>query len=317
MAKVELGNIQIRSLKDVWINEEQDFTPWLAENIEHLSKLIGIPIAVEQTEKKVGSHELDIFGRVEGGDAIVIVENQLDATDHKHLGQLITYAAGLEAAIIIWVASEIGDDHRTAVKWLNRNMSEKISFFLVRPELIQVDNSKPAVRFQLEAAPSEFERRLRETVEDESAPRFEFRRKFWEELFVYLAANGHPWAQGRIAPKEAWVSSTVGRRGVNVNVSMAQGSRIRVEIYCPNDADKQMFDKVFANKQEIEKKLIPEAVSWERLDDSKASRIAVYRNYDKDQAATDTPHRKELFSWIGNQLSSMRQIAKQCLVGKP
>ena len=317
MAKVELGNIQIRSAKDIWKNEEKDFTPWLAENIDHLSRLIGIPITVEQTEKRVGAYELDIFGRVEGGDAVVIVENQLDATDHKHLGQLITYAAGLEAAIIIWVAPDIGDDHRLAVHWLNRNMNEGISFFLVRPEIIQVDNSKPAVRFQLEAAPSEFERRLRETVEDESAPRFEFRRKFWEDLFAYLSANGHPWAQGRRATKEAWISSSVGKAGIRVNVSMALGSRIRVEIYCSDDSDKQLFDTLFVNKPEIEKRLGAETVSWERLDGSKASRIAVYREYDKEQAATDTQHRRELFSWVGNQLSAMRDVANQYLVTKP
>jgi hypothetical protein len=316
MAKIELGNIQIKSAKDVWKHEEKDFTPWLAENIDHLSKLIGIPIAVEQTEKRVGAYELDIFGRVEGSDAIVIVENQLDPTDHKHLGQLITYAAGLEAAIVIWIAPEVGDDHRSAIKWLNRNMSEKVSFFLVRPEVIQVDNSKPAVRFQLEAAPSEFEKRLRESVEDESAPRFEFRRKFWEDLFAYLAANGHPWAQGRRTTKEGWISSSVGTSGIAVNVSMAQGSRIRVEIWMRDDADKQIFEALLAKKAEIEKRLEGETVSWERLDDSRASRVAVYRNYDKEQAANDTPQRKEIFSWIGTQLSAMREIAKKYLVSK-
>ena len=317
MAKVELGSIQTKSVKEIWKNEERDFTPWLAENIEHLSSLIGITIEVEQTEKRVGSYELDIFGRVGGSDAVVIVESQLDATDHKHLGQLITYAAGLEAAIVIWVAPEVGDDHRSAVKWLNRNMTEKISFFLVRPEVIVVDDSKPAVRFQLEAAPSEFERRLRETVEVENAPRFEFRRKFWEDLFAFLSANGHPWAQGRRATKESWVSSSVGRAGVNVNVSMALGSRIRVEIWCPDDSDKQMFDTLFGNRAEIEKKLGGETVSWERLDGSRSSRVAVYKNYDKEQAASDTPHRRDIFSWVGSQLSAMREIAKQYLVAKP
>jgi len=316
MAKLELGNIQIKSAKDIWKNEEKDFTPWLAENIEHLSKLIGIPIAVEQTEKRVGAYELDIFGRVEGGDAVVIVENQLDATDHKHLGQLITYATGLEAAIIIWIAPEIGEDHRSAIEWLNRNINEKISFFLIRPEVIQVDNSKPAVRFQLEAAPSGFERRLRESVEDENTPRFEFRRKFWEDLLAYLASNVHSWAQGRRTTKDSWISSSIGRSGVGVNVCMAQGSRIRVEIYCSNDSDKQIFETLFARQAEIEKRLDGENVSWERLDDSRASRVAVYRNYDKEQAASDTPHRKELFSWIGNRLSVMRDIAKQYLISK-
>jgi hypothetical protein len=316
MTKVELGNIQIKSAKDVWKHEEKDFTPWLAENIEHLSKVIGIPIKVEQTEKKVGAYELDILGRIEGSDAVVIVENQLDAIDHKHLGQLITYAAGLEAAIVIWVAPEVSDDHRAAIKWLNRNIGEKVLFFLIRLEVIGVDDSKPAIRFQLEAAPSETERRFREIVEDENAPRFEFRRKFWEDLLTYLAANGHPWAQGRRTTKEGWISSSVGMANIGVNVSMAQGSRIRVEIWIRDDSDKEIFETLFAKKVEIEKRLEGETVSWERLDDSKASRIAVYRNYDKEQAASETQHRRELFSWIGKRLTEMREIAKKHLISK-
>jgi hypothetical protein len=316
MAKVELGNIQIKSAKDIWKHEEKDFTPWLAENVEHLSKLIGIPITVEQTEKRVGAYELDILGGVEGSDAVVIIENQLEATDHKHLGQLITYAAGLEAAIVIWIAPEVGDDHRSAIEWLNRNMNKKVSFFLIRPEVIQVDNSKPAVRFQLEASPSEFEKRFRETVEDENAPRFEFRRKFWEDLLAYLAANGHSWAQGRRTTKEGWISSFIGMAGISANISMAQGSRIRVEIYCSDDSDKQIFETLYAKKDEIEKRLEGEKVSWERLDDTRASRVAIYRDYDKEQAANDTQHRKEIFSWIGNKISVMRDIAKKYLILK-
>ena len=197
MAQPPLGKIQPLNLRELWKHEEHDFTPWLAENIDQLSAVLGVPIVVDQTEHKVGSYELDILGHVEENDAVVIVENQLQATDHTHLGQLITYAAGLEAAIIVWIAPEVRDEHRSAIEWLNSHSDEKVSFFLVRPEVFRIDSSNPAIRFQLEAGPSEFGRRLKGIVEDKDSPRYEFRRKFWEDLLQYLANNGHPWAKGR------------------------------------------------------------------------------------------------------------------------
>lgn len=314
MSQPQLGKLQLLNPHDVWKHEERDFTPWLAENVEDLSALLGVQIVVDHKEHRVGNYELDILGHVEENGAIVIIENQLQPTDHGHLGQLITYAAGLEAALIIWIAAEVRDEHRTAIKWLNSNMVGKISFFLVRPEVVRVDNSNPAIRFQLEAGPSEFRQRLREIVENEDAPRHEFRRRFWEGLLQYLANNGHPWAKGRNTTKESWINSAVGKSGVAVNASMAQGSRMRVEIYCSSDPDKVQFDKLYAQRQEIQSKLQGEDVQWERLDGAAASRVAVYRPYDKEQVGEDTPQRTELYAWISKHLTTLRAVAKKFLV---
>lgn len=319
MSQPQLGKLQLVNPRDLWKHEERDFTPWLAENIENLSALLGVQIVIDHKEHKVGNYELDILGHVEveGNDAkVVIIENQLQETDHGHLGQLITYAAGLKAALVIWIAAEVRDEHRTAIEWLNSNMVEKVSFFLVRPEIIRIDNSIPAIRFQLEAGPSEFGRRLRGVVENENAPRYEFRRRFWEGLLQYLATNGHPWAKGRNTTKESWIISTVGKSGVGVNVSMAQGSRIRVEIYCSNDPDKILFEKLHAQKQEIQSKLQGEDVQWERLDGAAASRVAVYRPYDKEQVGEDSAQRTELYGWISKQLTTLRVIAQRYLVDR-
>lgn len=316
MPEPELGQIQVVTPREVWKHEEREFTPWLAEHIDQLSAALGVPIVVDQTEHKVGNYELDILGRVEENDAVVIVENQLSSTDHGHLGQLITYAAGLKAAIIVWIAGEVRDEHRSAIEWLNSHTDDKVSFFLVRPEVFRIDDSRPAVRFHVEASPSEFNRRLKSVVETEESPRHEFRRKFWEDLFEYLAANGHPWAKGRATTKDSWISSAVGKSGVGVNVSMAQGTRMRVEIYCSNDGDKVLFDSLYAQREVIEAQFPGEDVSWERLEDATASRVAVYRPYDKQQAASDTPHRRELYAWIAKQLTAFRAIARRHLVDK-
>jgi len=313
MTKPDLGDLKILNPREVWKSEEKDFSPWIVENIQKLSEVVGVPFTAEQTEKKVGSYELDIYGRVEGTDAPVIIENQLGETDHKHLGQLITYAAGLDAGVIIWIATEITDEHRAAVEWLNRNTNDTVSFFLVRPEVLKIDESKPAPRFFLEASPSEFKRILREAVETEEAPRHQFRRKFWGDFLSFLASNGHSWAEGRRATKEAWLSTFIGKSGITVNVSMAMGSRIRVEIYCSQDAEKKLYKQLQTHKPEIEQVLTGEQVSWEPLEDSAASRVAVYQSYNKDEVADDTPERKELFKWIEAQLLKLREIAKKYL----
>lgn len=310
---LSLGHLKIVDPRSVWKNEERDFTPWIAANIDRLCEAIGVPFTVDQTEKRVGAYELDIFGRVEGSDAPVIIENQLTATDHKHLGQLITYASGLDAALIIWIAAEVTDEHRAAVDWLNKSTGDSVSFFLVRPEVLQIDNSNPAVKFVIEASPSEFKRVLREAVEGEEAPRHEFRRRFWGALLLYLGEKGHSWAVGRRAPKDSWISSPVGKAGVGVNVSMAMGSRMRVEIYCGNDRDKSLFRALQAHKLNIEALFPDENVSWEPLEDAYASRVAVYKPYDKDAVSDDTPQRREMFAWIDKNVSRFREVVRKYL----
>lgn len=314
MSRIELGEIEIVHPREIWEHEERNFTPWIANNIQKISDVIGVPIIVEQTEQKIGNYELDIYGRVEGKDSIVIIENQLTVTDHMHLGQLIAYAGGSQASIIIWIAVDIRDEHRTAIEWLNRIAGDNASFFLIRPEVIRIENSKPAVRFQLEIGPSDFERRVREIVEKVEGPRHEFRLKFWEDLFKYLESNGHKWARNRRTTKDSWISSGIGKSGVNVNVSMAQGSRIRVEIYFPDDEDKVLFNTMHNNKAEIESRFMNDTIQWEKLEAAKASRIAVYRDYDKTQCSVDSQERIDLFKWISDNLFRLREIAQDIFV---
>jgi len=195
MPQPTLGKLETKKPPQLFENEERDFTPWLAQNIDQLSELLGMPIFVEKTEKRVESYELDIFAR--GPDnVVVIIENQLEKTDHTHLGQLLTYAAGLDAAIIVWVAPEVRDEHRRAIEWLNDKTGDEISFFLVRPEALSINGSAPAIKLNLEAKPSGFVRvfvlqRNRRKVRTASSC------GSLGDLYPYLATHGHPWAQGR------------------------------------------------------------------------------------------------------------------------
>jgi hypothetical protein len=317
MSKILLGKIEVLDPRTVWQSEEKDFTPWLAEHINALSEAIGIPIIIEQIEKKVGQYELDILGKVEGSDKIVVIENQLDPSDHKHLGQLITYASGLDASVIIWITPQIRDEHKQAIEWLNNIGGDEISFFLIRPEVIRIDDSKPAIRFEIESGPSEFVEGLRKIVEDEDAPRHIFRKMFWAEMFEYLAQNGHPWANGRRTTKEPWINSSVGKSGISASVSMAQGSRLRLGIELYHQAAEQniaCFKILESHKIDIEDQLKPEQVSWETFEGQSTCRIAVYLPYDKEKAESDGEYRKTLFPWIAKNLTIMRKVAKQYLI---
>ena len=128
----KLGRLKNVNLREAWSHEAQDFTPWLAENLDRLSTAIGIPLELEGQEVSVESFSADILARNPQNDSRVLIENQLEQTDHTHLGQILTYLAGLEAQVVIWVASSFRDPHISAVQWLNDHTVAPFAFFAVR-----------------------------------------------------------------------------------------------------------------------------------------------------------------------------------------
>ena len=148
---MELGKLEKIELREVWRHEALDFTRWLArkENIALLSKEIGIDIEVIETEMSVGRYNVDIYARDTESNKKIVIENQLENTNHDHLGKMLVYAAGLDADIAIWIVKDVNEEHRQAVEWLNDNSFEKINIFLVKVELWKIDNSPIAPKFQV------------------------------------------------------------------------------------------------------------------------------------------------------------------------
>jgi len=310
-----LGTVQQVNPKKVWPSEERDFTPWLADHIELLSEALGLELEVQQTERKVGAYELDIEAQIVGTTSKVVIENQLGATDHGHMGQLLAYAAGLGANVAVWVSPNPRDEHVSVIEWLNRVTVPDVAYFLVKLEVIRIGDSQPAPVFSVVAGPSSFQRSIRS--DDEDAPRHAFRRDFWKRLYAYLADRGMREAKGREPTKESWVTFGVGLTGVALNVSMTSSSRIRVEIYfshADRAVNKRRFDVAIASREAFESQLPGEQVSWERLDDKTASRIALYRDYDKESVLKESSAQTTLFDWILKSLKLMRQLSKQFIV---
>lgn len=308
----ELGKIKILDPREQWKNEEYDFTPWLEENIDYLSEAIGIEIEIEAIEKRVGSYELDMFGYIAGTDKKVVIENQLESSDHKHLGQLLTYASGLDASVSIWITPYINDEHKQAIEWLNTISMDDKSFFLIRPELIRIDDSKPAVRFYLEAGPSEFGRGLRAAI-DKNNPRHQLRRQFWQGLLDHIRGHNRPWAKNRNTTADSWMNFSTGYKNISVGVSMAMHSRLRVEIgFAGGDQEtnKENYCR-YENNQECFNKHFDSDVSFELLEDKIMSRIAVYKEYDKSRLLEDKDYTRSLYAWYEEALRKMYAIVDE------
>lgn len=178
----EIGKLSDIRPREAWQHEAYDFTPWLAENLDQLGDAIGLILEPEGTEIAVGAFSADLLAKDVSGRH-VLVENQLETTDHNHLGQIMTYLAGLEAEIVVWVATEFRDQHVSALDWLNEHTSENFAFFAVKLRVVQIDDSKLAPIFEVVTRPNEWERSLHRASKKKTGESSAFapvRRRFWQ-----------------------------------------------------------------------------------------------------------------------------------------
>jgi hypothetical protein len=157
-----LGRLQDVPATDAWQLEDRHFTPWLAANLDRLSEEIGLDLELEATEEFVGRFRADILARDVRGDRLVLIENQLEGGDHKHLGQIMTYLAGLNTQVMIWIATSFTDEHLSAVRWLNAHTVEPFSFFAVRVRVVRIGDSMMAPLFEVLEKPNDWERTIQE-----------------------------------------------------------------------------------------------------------------------------------------------------------
>jgi hypothetical protein len=196
---VQFGRLEAVSLRTAWALEATAFTPWLAENLDRLGEALGIPLEHVETEARVTTYSADILARNAVDGSNVLIENQLEESDHNHLGQIMTYLAGLSATTVVWVAPKFREAHLSAIKWLNKNTAEPFSFFAVEIRVVRIGNSPLAPVFDIIERPNAWERAVQERVR-ESRPRASYaepREAFWTHFLarfpseqVYGPANG-------------------------------------------------------------------------------------------------------------------------------
>ena len=196
MNPLTLGRLEKVELREIWTSEAVDFTPWLArpENLEVLASALGLELEVEAQEKEVGPFRADILCKDLDGDSWVLIENQLERTDHTHLGQLLTYAAGLQAVTIIWVAARFSEEHRASLDWLNEITDERFRFFGLEVELWKIGSSPAAPKFNVVSKPNDWTRSVSKAarrISDEPVSETKaLQLKYWTALKEYLTECG-------------------------------------------------------------------------------------------------------------------------------
>ena len=269
---VTVGKLQKVSLNEVWKHEALEFTPWLAENLDVLAEALGIVLKLIEVEKTVGSFSLDILAEDDIGDPVVI-ENQIYRTDHDHLGKVITYLTNLNAKKAIWISSDPRPEHIRAMAWLNESSPVDVAFWLVRLEAYRIGDSPAAPMFSKIVEPSVEAKEIGQKKE-ELAQRHVERLEFWTELLnrAKLRTQLH----ASVSPsKDNWVGSGIGIGGLGLSYVILL-HEARVEIYIDRgdwEQNKAIFDRLYAQRTSIEG-AFGESLSWERLDDKRACRIA-------------------------------------------
>ncbi|MGA2150380.1 MAG: DUF4268 domain-containing protein, partial [Bryobacteraceae bacterium] len=272
---ITLGELKRVDPRSVWTDEARDFTPWLSENLGRLGEALSMELELKTREAPVGDFSCDLLARDLGTGRIVIIENQFGSTNHDHLGKIITYAAGLDAEAVVWIAEKIRDEHRQALEWLNRH-SDAVRYFGVMIEVMQIDTSPPAVNLKLVVFPNEWQRDVRESAEGTST-RAEAYRRYFQSLLDELREK-HRFTNARVGQPQNWYTFRSGIPGVDYGTSFAQGGRVRAEIYIDfgdAEANKAYFDRLYSHKEALES-AFGESLTWERLDERRASRVAIY-----------------------------------------
>ena len=269
-----LGRIQLR---DIWLTEAQHFTPWLAneENIALLGETLGFELEVEAQEKEVGPFRADILCKDTVDDSWVLIENQLERTDHKHLGQLLTYASGLQAVTIIWVAAKFCDEHRSTLDWLNHITDDKFRFFGLEVELWRIGESPAAPKFNVISQPNEWSRSVgnvaKRIARGELSETRQTQQAFWEGLCSALDAKGI-WKSRKPQP-QAWMSFSIGRSGMHLGtLANTRENWIGVELYLAGDDCDAYFEMLALDRVAIEDELGLE-IEWRELPNKRSCKI--------------------------------------------
>lgn len=315
---VTLGRLESVPLRHAWPDEARNFTPWLAddENLAFLGEALGLQLELESTEKAVGPFSADILAKEISSDRWVLIENQIEPTDHRHLGQMLTYAAGLKAQTIIWVAESFRDEHRAAIDFLNTATTDEFDFFGVQTELFRIGASEIAPRFSIVAKPNSWSRTAQAAKAAASSELTETQvasREFWKSVSD-LAQEKYPRFYGKAPSKLSWQTAETINSGkgfsIQSNAAFTMQSRLRVEIYLGGRLAKAAFAALSSHRETIET-AFGESLDWEELPAGQDSRIAYYCDGQHNRLDRDTwpPMQKWLLDFWPRLADAVRPYA--------
>lgn len=290
----ELGKLEKVNLRDVWKNEEYDFSAWLSrkENLNELGKTIGMDIVLQERESSVGKYSVDIFGYEEESNRKVVIENQLEATDHDHLGKIITYASGKDANTIIWIVRKANEEHRQAIDWLNNHTDEDIGFFLIEIQLWRIGDSEIAPKFNIISKPNDWGKTVKSISNLTKTKNFQF--EFWSGFANYgdeYEIYSREFNKRKALPQH-WYSIAAGSSEYHFDLlCVTPKNEVGIDLYI--DSNKEVYDRFYLNKNEIELETGLN-FDWQRLDDKKSSKIRITKKVD----FSDSSKFDEYYKWL-------------------
>lgn len=316
IAKTNLSKLERVPLREAWKHEANDFTPWLAEadNLNALADALDLSeLVLVATEHWVGDFKLDVL--CTDGDEQVIIENQLEKTDHAHLGQIIAYAAGIGAKKVIWVAETFRPEHAAALEFLNDNTTDDLNFFAVEVELWRIGDSPLAPKFEVVVKPNEWMKSGRENVRAASSisPTKQLQQKFWMALIEKLAVSA-PHIRPQKPRAQHWLNNSIGRSGFGLNITAnTRDERLGVELWIPGTEAKKHFNDLAAQKLVIEQQLGLE-LDWQELPDALACRIATWY---PNAPIEDESRWGEYLDWLTQRLVIMDKVLRPIVRALP
>ena len=300
----KLEKIKQVDLRKAWGHEAVDFTNWLAEeeNLELLSDEIGLDIKLIQTEASVGRFNVDILAEEDNTGRKIIIENQLEITNHDHLGKIITYASGYDAEIIVWIVKDVRDEHKRAIDWLNEHTDEKIYFFAIKMELWQIGDSPFAPKFSIVSKPNDWSKALKQSAGSSKLTDTKvLQLDFWNKFKEFMFANKTK-LKLRTPRPQHWYDISMGVSDAHISLTTdSQKDLMACEIYIPNS--KEIFYGLEKCKKEIENELNIK-LEWQPLDGKKASKIKLSR----EGAINETEAWEEYFAWFKDNAEVFQKV---------
>lgn len=314
MQNTTLGKLETVALESVWPHEALNFTPWLgkSENIRILSDTLGMELELDDQEVAVGPFAADIVCKNTADNSWVLIENQIKKTDHTHLGQILTYASGLGAKTMVWIAAKFTEEHRAALDWLNENTGESLSFFGLEIELWKIGDSAPAPKFNVVSKPNDWSKAVKVQAggtEGHVSEHKKLQFEFWTAFKTYLEENTK--LKSQKPSYQHWFNLPIGKAGFHMTTITSSWNtltndakpEVRVEFYLDSWKAKEHFAELEKLKTELQG-AIDLPLTWHNLADNKSCKIYVRRDGD----FTDRAKWNELFTWLAKYLNRFNEV---------
>ena len=273
---MKLGKLKEIDIRKVWGHEQYDFSKWLSteENIKELGDTLNLSLTDIETEKLVGAYRCDILCKDELTGKTVLIENQLEKTNHDHLEKIITYASGLDASVVVWIVSSARDEHASAIEWLNKHTDDDLSFFLIEVHVFTIGESAPAPQFKVIEQPNDFAKKAKNMANSPDLNNSQAKRlEFWNKFNEVIEERGKPFNK-RKATTDHWYAVAIGSSDCHISVDLVNREhKIRVGLWITDN--KNLYDHLYMHKQEIEA-IADMQLYWTRLDNKKAAYICTY-----------------------------------------